>query len=397
MYKEPVKNFNKIRGYIRKFYINGFKSRQDYTIKSSRSYDNEKRRIESYMSDYIDYHITPSGKVPYLSIDTRITQHNPLYRVWKTKSFTDHDIILHFLILDLLHTPLSMSELMDKIDEKTNHIYLYDESTLRKKLKEYVREGVIITNKKGKKNFYQLSEDYIIPHDILDFFSEVSPCGVIGSYILDKQEKEESVFGFKHHYLTQVLESEVLYDLLNAIHEHKYVSLKTSRNRIKVLPLSIFVSVQDGRQYLIAYICQSKKMYSFRLDHIISIKCLEEEKNFDLYRKQLEEMKKHLWGVSFSNGSLETVEFTLHHEPWEEHIYRRLLREKRCGHVERLNENTSRFYAEVYDVKEMVPWIRTFICRIQSISISNKEIENQFKKDLEEMYRYYEGDEDDIS
>lgn len=48
-------------------------------------------------------------------------------------------------------------------------------------------------------------------------------------------------------------------------------------------------------------------MYSFRLDRIISIKCLEEEKNFDLYRKQLEEMKKHLWGVSFSNGSLETV------------------------------------------------------------------------------------------
>ena len=42
MYKEPVKNFNKIRGYIREFYINGFKSRQDYTIKSSRSYDNEK-------------------------------------------------------------------------------------------------------------------------------------------------------------------------------------------------------------------------------------------------------------------------------------------------------------------------------------------------------------------
>lgn len=29
--------------------------------------------------------------------------------------------------------------------------------------------------------------------------------------------------------------------------------------------------------------------------------------------------------------------------------------------------------------------------------VKNKEIENQFKKDLEEMYRYYEGDEDDIS
>ena len=383
MYQEPVKNFNKIREYIREFYINGFKSRQDYTIQSARSYDNEKRRIESYMNDYIDYHITPGGKVPYLSIDTRITQHNPLYRVWKTKSFTDHDIILHFLILDLLHTPLSMSELMDQIDEKTNHTYLYDESTLRKKLKEYVKEGLLITTKKGKK--------------IYDFFSEVSHCGVIGSYILDKQEKEDSLFGFKHHYLTHVLDSEVLYDLFNAIHQHKYVSLKTSRNRIKVLPLSIFISVQDGRQYLMAYICQSKKMYSFRLDHIVSIKSLEEAEDFEIYRKELEEMKKHLWGVSFSNGSLETVEFTLHHEPWEEHIYRRLLREKRCGYVERLNENTSRFYAEVYDVKEMIPWIRTFICRIQSISISNKEVEDQFKQDLEEMYRYYEEDEDDIS
>lgn len=57
MYQEPVKNFNKIRDYIREFYINGFKSRQDYTIKSARSYDDEKRRIESYMSDYIDYHM----------------------------------------------------------------------------------------------------------------------------------------------------------------------------------------------------------------------------------------------------------------------------------------------------------------------------------------------------
>ena len=56
MYQEPVKNFNKIREYIREFYINGFKSRQDYTIKSARSYDNEKRRIESYMTDNIHNH-----------------------------------------------------------------------------------------------------------------------------------------------------------------------------------------------------------------------------------------------------------------------------------------------------------------------------------------------------
>ena len=397
MYQEPVKSFNKIRGYIREFYINGFKSRNGYTLKSKRSYDDEKRRIESYMNDYIRYYVTSSGKVPYLSIDTRIIQHNPLYRVWKTKSFTDNDIVLHFLILDLLQNSLSFNELMDAIDEKTNHTYIYDESTLRKKLKEYVKEGILISNKKGRKIYYQLNNDHHISHDILDFFSEVYPCGVIGSFILDKQEKEESIFGFKHHYLSHVLESEVFENLLSTIHDHKSISLRTSYKRIKVLPLSIFISVQSDRQYLMAYFYKDKKICSIRLDHIISIKFLEESAYFELYRKQLEEMKKHLWGVSVSNGSLETIEFIIHHEPWEEYIYRRLIREKRCGYVERLNENTSRFYAEVLDVKEMIPWVRTFIGRIQSISISNKEVEKQFKQDIEEMYHYYEEEEDAIS
>ena len=38
----------------------------------------------------------------------------------------------------------------------------------------------------------------------------------------------------------------------------------------------------------------------------------------------------------------------------------------------------------------MIPWIRTFICRITEINFSNKEIESQFLRDLEDMYRLYE-------
>jgi hypothetical protein len=40
----------------------------------------------------------------------------------------------------------------------------------------------------------------------------------------------------------------------------------------------------------------------------------------------------------------------------------------------------------------MLPWIRTFICRITSIDFSNKEIESQFRRDLADMYRLYEMD-----
>ena len=87
-YSELIKNFNKIRDYMRDFYVYGFKSRDDYTKKSARSYDDEKRRIESWLGDYMKFHQTADGKNAFLSIDSRVTRHNPLYKAWKTKSFS---------------------------------------------------------------------------------------------------------------------------------------------------------------------------------------------------------------------------------------------------------------------------------------------------------------------
>ncbi len=85
-YSELIKNFNKIRDYMRDFYVYGFKSRDDYTKKSARSYDDEKRRIESWLGEYMKFHQTADGKNVFLSIDSRVTRHNPLYKAWKTKS-----------------------------------------------------------------------------------------------------------------------------------------------------------------------------------------------------------------------------------------------------------------------------------------------------------------------
>lgn len=101
-YTELVKNFNRIRDYMREFYVYGFKSREEYTRKSARSYDDERRRIESWLGDYMRFRRTAEGKNVFLSIDSRISHHNPLYKAWKTKSFTDGDITLHFVIMDIM-------------------------------------------------------------------------------------------------------------------------------------------------------------------------------------------------------------------------------------------------------------------------------------------------------
>ena len=99
-YSELIKNFEKVRSYMREFYVFGFKSRDDYNKKSARAYDDERRRLESWLGEHMSFVRTPEGKNVFISIDSRTSRHNPLYKAWKAKSFTDGDITLHFLIFD---------------------------------------------------------------------------------------------------------------------------------------------------------------------------------------------------------------------------------------------------------------------------------------------------------
>lgn len=62
-YTELVKNFNRIRDYMREFYIYGFKSRDEYTKKSARSYDDERRRLASWLGENMQFRQTTEGNV----------------------------------------------------------------------------------------------------------------------------------------------------------------------------------------------------------------------------------------------------------------------------------------------------------------------------------------------
>ena len=126
----------------------------------------------------------------------------------------------------------------------------------------------------------------------------------------------------------------------------------------------------------------------------------EVSERFDELRAKLDGMQPHMWGVSTQSRCgerMEHVEFTVCYSEDEPYIPRRLEREKRCGTVEHFENHTSRFSADVFDASELVPWIRTFICRIRDISFSDKELEAEFKNDIKEMYALYglEGGEKD--
>lgn len=404
-YSELIKNFSRIRDYMREFYVYGFRSRDEYTKKSSRSYDDERRRIESWLGDWMSFRQTAEGRNVFLSIDSRITHHNPLFRAWKAKSFTDGDITLHFILFDILDSPqkaLSLNEITESVDHYVSTFTeprMFDASTIRKKLREYVSEGIITADKKGRTLYYRRSEAIDAGStDVLDFFSEVAPCGVVGSYLLDKCGEHGEYLAFKHHYITGAMDSEIVCSLFEAMGEKRYVSIEViNRRREKtsgavVIPLRIMIGVQSGRQYLMAYSRTYGRITSFRTDSIISVRAGDVCESFDEYREKLDGMLPHIWGVSTRGTSgqrMEHVEFTIHYRDDETYIPQRLEREKRCGTVEMLGNNTCLFSADVFDSGELVPWIRTFICRITDISFSNKKLEDQFRSDIREMYRMY--------
>lgn len=404
-YSELIKNFNRTRDYMREFYVNGFKSREEYTKKSARSYDDERRRIESWLGDYMQFHQDTYGKKVFLSIDSRVSHHNPLYQAWKAKSFTDGDITLHFLLMDILamaNEPLSLNEITDKLDQYLSGFReprTFDDSTVRKKLMEYVSEEIILAKKQGKVMYYERSKDFVKWNiDALDFFSEVSPCGVIGSFFLDKIGTHEEHIGFKHHYITGAMDSEILCLLFCAMQKKSHITIELLKRNTKVskecklVPLRVMLSVQSGRQYLMAYVPEYNRITSYRIDHIITVKQEELCETYDKLRETLDLMQSHMWGVSTQSRTgrrLEHVDFTVTYAEDEEHIHRRLEREKRCGFVEKIDANTSRFSADVYDTSELIPWIRTFICRICEIHFSEEIFERQFKKDIQKMYQMY--------
>ncbi len=407
-YSELIKNFENVRDYMREFYVYGFKSRNDYTEKSSRSYDDERRRMESWLGEHMSFVRTPEGKNVFISIDSRVTGHNPLYKALKAKSFTDKDITLHFIIFDLLHSPevsLTLSEILEKIDECLSDFaepMLFDESTVRKKLKEYTQQGLIVTEKDGRRLLYRRSPS-VMPmgiSDALHFFSETSPVGVIGSFLLDKQGKHKDSFGFKHHYITSALDSDVTAKLFMAMQKKAIVTADNhSRHartpaRIRIIPLRIFMSVQNGRHHLLAYEAEYNSIRAFRIDYLSDVRIEEKTPRFDELRTALNAMQTKMWGVTTRKGfnpdqKTEKVEFTIRIDDDEEYIIRRLMREKRIGRIERIDKNSYRFTAEVYDTSEMIPWIRTFICRITDLDFSNKVLEKQFRADIKEMYRIY--------
>lgn len=403
---ELIRDFELIRNSLRQFYVYGFKTRNEYDEKSIRTYHNDCRLMENWLEDFMSVRRDKSGTVRFITIDSAVINENPFYRPFKAKSFTDKSITLHFCLMDILadgeyHSLTEISDRLTKNYTIDNATCEWEESTLRKKLREYEELGIVESMPDGRKKLYRSSR--ISPEltnwlTAISFFSEVFPLGVVGSYILDKYPNRwgRDILKFKHHYLLSALDSQVMYDLICAIGKHCSVELKTygtAEKVLTVLPLKIYIGTQTGRSYLLAYNYPQDEARFYRLDRISDIRELPVQKKYEKYLKLVEERVKACWGVSVPKNSeergLERVELIISVPEGEEYIIQRLQREKRKGRVEPAGEDNWKFTAEVTDAKELIPWIRTFIGRIVKFECSNPAVTDHFFAGLGKMREDY--------
>lgn len=411
-FQELVKSFPKTREYIRDFFVYGFKTREEFKYKSSRTYDNERRRLESWLGGYVRKDHAANGSNISLAIDSNLLDTNPLFQVWKTKSFTDNDIVLHFLILDLLRdgTERDVEEITDCL--LNQYEVLFEAQTVRRKCNAYGKEGLLCKKKAGKKVVFSLDDSIVTwlrsnenIWDALAFYQMADAFGIIGNELSEQLDFHNGTFRVKHSFFVYTLEEEILLELLDAMNREMNVKLEIRSSKrgnvstVACTPLQVFTSTRSGRRFLCAYVKRNKRFTCFRLDTVKHVSPLEPCSHYGELREKLDRNRQKLWGVSFQSMGgrhLDKLVMTIQvREPDELYIVDRLKREGRGGTVTKIQENIYRYEIEVFDCNEMLPWIRTFIGRIVSFECTVESIRRRFYQELWTMYRMYEiGGED---
>lgn len=405
-FKELIKSFSKSREYVRDFFVYGFKTRDEFSAWSGRTYDNERRRLESWLSGYVKGDYTEKGKNIYLSIDSNLLDTNPLYQVWKARSFTDNDIMLHFYILDYLQkfAGKTTDEITDGLLEEYG--IMFDTQIVRRKCNQYAEEGILAKEKSGKEIFYKLNppfQELLSGHpglaNAIKLFQLSSPLGIMGNTIMENASFKNNIFRIKHNFFVHTLEDEMLLPLLWAMHKEKTVYLKVKSTKSEIfletegVPLKIFISTRTGRRFLCLYLPKQKRFTSVRMDAIKKVQLKEPYPDYKFIKEKLEKNKSLAWGVSFQNSGhthLEHIKLTLHiNEISEAYILNRLEREGKGGMIQRIAPDTFTYETNVFDANEMLPWIRTFLGRIMSIESDSQKLNQLFRRDFSAMYHMY--------
>jgi predicted DNA-binding transcriptional regulator YafY len=206
-----------------------------------------------------------------------------------------------------------------------------------------------------------------------------------------------NIFSYRHVHFHPVIEEQILWDILNAIHQRRMIRLyyhspknqdKRINNRV-LIPYKLRYDVRHGRFYLVSFTKRNKCFVS-RLDRIENVELSNEI--FD--RNDFEVQYKDSMTYSWSSASMscekapETVKLEIVvTEPAETYIIDRIRNEASNGFLEQIDKEHYHFTMQVNDSSEIIPWIRSYAGYVRVLESS--ELADKILNDWKEMLDNY--------
>ncbi|MBO4349806.1 MAG: hypothetical protein J6A01_02535, partial [Proteobacteria bacterium] len=309
---DRIKDIATVRKWLREFSLFGDKTRLDFTESGYRyAYEKSEQLLDPILNTVRDNH---NCQHVFISVDARDICHNPLFVFYKIHYFKDNDIKLHFTIMNCLANGDFKSR-EDIVQSVFNtNVYSFDDgidSTVNRKLKEYIKLGIIDFKRDSRKLLYALnrcSVDLKRWAHAIHFFSEIDPLGVIGSYLRDRLDRTGHLpvcepFLFRHHYIHHVLDAEIVPVIAEAIHKQSsaWVSnnarhqTDNSKNpKSEIIPIRFYHSVQSGRRYLVACRKPNYQLTFMRLDRIQTVELGNKVPDYQKRYQDVIERLKHV-------------------------------------------------------------------------------------------------------
>lgn len=440
MFSDFIKHYNIIRDILRDCFLYGCFSRDGLENKrnvSSRKVSYEMRRIQQYVEEkYIK--VDKDGRYKLLSLTYDFIRHsdNFLVNTYMTKSFTRADLLTYFFILLYLQSqnaPCSLSTIENGlVKEGAISFDKISSKTIERKLAEMCEGvGILSCEVVKRTKYYSIAPDILETLDndeLRELLTAVSlykniVFPVTAGYFCEQTLKDYmqyernsngdpiNIFNYRNIHFHPVIEEQVLWEILNAIHKGRKIKLfyhspkkRDNGSRMhgraasdacdqpgsKVLsPYKIRYDVRHGRFYLVSF-SNYKNCIVSRLDRIESVEILEDT----FQREDLDEKYHKQMCCSWSSVSLDSdkepenikLEVIID-EQTEGYVIERILNEAPNGTLEKIEDGRYHISIRVNDSGELIPWIRGYAGYMRVLE--SKELAGKILNDWKEMLLSY--------
>lgn len=426
MFNEFIKNYNILRTILRECFLYGCYSREDLEKKmkiSSRKISYEIRRIQQFIGqEYIK--IDKYGRYNLLNLTYDFLRHrnNFLIKTYLTKSFTKNDIVLYFSVLMYLQSEVGEKD-FNEIEAALieNGMISYEKlsrKTLERKLNEMSKDLYQISIRtERRKKFFAISKDIlknfcadeikeiylavklfknIVFPTTFGYYLEDSLCDYL-NYQRNVNVENLDCFTYKNLYYHPAIEEELLWTILNAIHNRNKISIKyrakktyeNSKGIDEINPYKIRFDVEYGRLYLVS-ITDSKKCIITRIDRIEEVYVLKTKFIRCEFDSSYEKCMKNSWSSAklYKDGNLKEVKFNIViDEKKEKYILDKIICEAPMGKLKKIKDGFYEFNIMLNDNFEIIPWLRSYSEYIKIIGDEN--LKKRVYEDLKETLKNY--------